>query len=232
MTGAALADLGGLLADRTRARICVALLDGRAWTASELAALVGVAPSTASEHLSRLVAGGLLTERRQSRHRYVQIASAEVAQLLEDMVAYVAPHEPPPVGLRKVSAAAALAQGRTCYDHLAGRLGVAITDALGERGLLDRGNGFALTADGLGWFRAELAFTPQWSRRPVARECLDWTERRAHLGGQAGAHVRAYLQLKGCLERRGSGRAVQLTPVGARLLHAMLGLEHTIAGSG
>ncbi|WP_433557076.1 ArsR/SmtB family transcription factor [Pseudonocardia xinjiangensis] len=223
-TGAALADLAALLADRTRAQFCLALLDGRAWTAGELAALAGVAPSTASEHLGRLVAGGLLVERRQGRHRYVQLAAPEVAQLLEDLGAHAAPRGTEPVGLRAVATTAALAWGRTCYDHLAGRLGVAITSALGERGLLDLTGGFALTMDGMAWFRAELGFVPVPSRRPVARACLDWTERRSHLAGQAGAHLRSRMQHNGWIAGRGDGRAVRLTPSGTRALSDLLGV--------
>ncbi|WP_219419750.1 ArsR/SmtB family transcription factor [Pseudonocardia nigra] len=239
MTAAALAELAALLADRTRAQICVALLDGRAWTAGELAALAGVAPSTASEHLGRLVAGGLLVERRQGRHRYVQLASPEVAQLVENLVhpprrlrklrrlpSPGAAHARPtaPVGLRAVTAAAALADARTCYDHLAGRLGIAITDALGERGLLDRAGGFALTPAGLTWFRAELGFVPARSRRPVARACLDWTERRSHLAGQAGAHLCERLEANGWIARRRGARAVRVTPAGAAALQDLLGI--------
>ena len=224
MTAAALADLAALLADRTRARFCVALLDGRAWTASELAGLAGVAPSTASEHLGRLVSGGLLVERRQGRHRYVQLASPQVAQLVEDLAAYAAPPDEAPVGLRAVRAAAALADARTCYDHLAGRLGVTITDALAERGLLALAGGFGLTAAGLDWFRTELGFVPARSRRPVARPCLDWTERRAHLAGQAGAHMCSQLERNGWIARRRAGRAVHVTAVGATALHDLLGI--------
>lgn len=224
MTGAALADLAALLADRTRAEFCMALLDGRAWTAGELAAHAGVAPSTASEHLGRLVAGGLLVEHRQGRHRYVQLASPEVAQLVEDLAAHAAPHASGSVGLRAVRASAALARARTCYDHLAGRLGVAITDALTRRGLLDVDGGFGLTGDGLAWFRVELGFAPARSHRPVARGCLDWTERRLHLAGQAGAHLRERFERNGWIARRGGGRAVSLTPSGTQALGDLLGL--------
>jgi DNA-binding transcriptional ArsR family regulator len=224
VTAAALADFAALLADRTRARFCVALLDGRAWTASELAGLAGVAPSTASEHLGRLVSGGLLVERRQGRHRYVQLASPQVAQLVEDMAGYAAPEQEAPVGLRAVTAAAALARARTCYDHLAGQLGVAVTDALAERGLLDRAGGFALTAAGLDWFGTQLGFVPARSRRPVARPCLDWTERRSHLAGQAGAHLCAQLERNGWIARRHGDRAVRVTSDGAAALHELLGV--------
>ena len=135
-----LAALAGLLADRSRARICVALLDGRAWTSRELAAHAGVAPSTASEHLTRLVDGGLLVERRQGPHRYLQLAGAPEAELLEHLLGYLGPVRPQ-ASLKASVAARALARGRTCYDHLAGRLGVGITDAMVGRGLL--GDGWA-----------------------------------------------------------------------------------------
>lgn len=222
---AALADLAGLLADRTRAQFCLALLDGRAWTAGELAALAGVRPPTASEHLTKLVEGGLLVDLRQGRHRYVRLASPEVAQLVEDIAARAAPPAARPIGLKAVSASAALASGRTCYDHLAGRLGVAITDALAERGLLERTAGFALSPLGLGWLRDELGFAPRASRRPLARECLDWTERRPHLGGQAGAHIRDVLGERGWTAPRGTGRAVRLTSDGAVALRELLGVD-------
>ncbi|CQR64870.1 Uncharacterized HTH-type transcriptional regulator ydfF [Streptomyces leeuwenhoekii] len=147
MTGetqaAGLARLAALFADETRAACLLALLDGRAWTAGELARHAGVAASTLSEHLGKLVAGGLLAEERQGRHRYVRLAGARVAQLVEDLAAQVAPRSaaPRPRTLRAVSAGSAMARGRTCYDHLAGRLGIALTDALTARGLLRQDTG-------------------------------------------------------------------------------------------
>lgn len=223
-----LAGLAGLLADRTRAAFCVALLDGRAWTARELATYAGVAPSTASEHLSRLVAGGLLAERRQGRHRYVQLAHARVAELLEDLLAHVDPPPEPAGTLRAATVSAALARGRTCYDHLAGRLGVAITDALSRTGRLDESGGFALTERGLTWLTAVLgvdATALRPGRRPVARACLDWTERRSHLAGAAGAAVcRCFLD-NGWVRRVGTGRAVRLTPAGAGALRELFDVD-------
>lgn len=151
--GPGLAALAGLLADETRAAFLLALLDGRAWTAGELARHAGVAPSTASEHLGKLVAGGLLTEERQGRHRYVRLADARVAQLVEDLAAHVGPRPAErPRTLRESGTGSAMARGRTCYDHLAGRLGIALTDALTGRGLLRQDTGFALTDAGVRWF--------------------------------------------------------------------------------
>ncbi len=130
---AGLVRLAGLLADRTRAAFCLALLDGRAWTAGELAAYARVAPSSASEHLTRLTEGGLLVERRQGRRRYVQLASPRVAELLEVLTAHLDPPAAPPRGLRAVNASAALARGRTCYDHLAGGTTASATDRYTSR---------------------------------------------------------------------------------------------------
>jgi DNA-binding transcriptional ArsR family regulator len=132
-----LAALAHLLADQTRAAMCLALLDGRAWTATELAAHAGVAKSTASEHLDRLIGGGLLAEERQGRHRYVRLADADVAHLIEDLSAHLEPRRAPVRGLRQATASAAMQRARTCYDHLAGALGVA------DRGGRDRRGGAA-----------------------------------------------------------------------------------------
>lgn len=221
MTAAALAALAGLLAERSRATICLALLDGRAWTARELGAVAGIAASTTSEHLDRLVAGGLLTQHRQGRHRYVRLTPGS-ARLVEELAAHVSP--PAPVGLTAVRADAELRRARTCYDHLAGWLGVALTDALVGRGLLDDTTGFALTSAGTAWF-GDRGFAPA-GRRPVARPCLDWTERRPHLAGQAGAHLLAHL-LKASWIVRARGRAVRVTAAGERGLDELLGVAVT-----
>ncbi|MEV5902512.1 winged helix-turn-helix domain-containing protein, partial [Streptomyces sp. NPDC052127] len=213
-----LAALAGLLADETRAVCLLALLDGRAWTAGELARHARVAASTLSEHLGKLVAGGLLAEDRQGRHRYVRLADTRVAQLVEDLAVQVAPHPAHrPRTLRAASAGSAMARGRTCYDHLAGRLGIAVTDALTAHGLLsavsepggrtdgaeagpaasgpaapassaapasrERATGFLLTEAGLRWFEGSGIALDRATRRPLARACLDWTERRPHLAG-------------------------------------------------
>ncbi|MDN3264834.1 winged helix-turn-helix domain-containing protein [Streptomyces sp. CSDS2] len=223
---AGLAALAGLIADRTRAACLLALLDGRAWTAGELARHAGVAPSTLSEHLDRLVAGGLLVQERQGRHRYVRLAGARTAQLVEDLAARVSPDRArrPPQGLREASAGAAMARGRTCYDHLAGRLGITVTDALTERGLLRQDTGFALTDAGLEWFGAAGMPLAPSGRRPLARACLDWTERRPHLAGAAGAALcRRALEAGWCV-RVGGGRAVRITPVGEQAMADLLGI--------
>ncbi|GHG29408.1 ArsR/SmtB family transcription factor [Streptomyces albogriseolus] len=222
----ALARLAALAADETRAACLLALLDGRAWTAGELARHCGVAASTLSEHLGKLVGGGLLTEERQGRHRYVRLADARVAQLVEDLTAQLAPDAAePPRGLRQSGADSAMARGRTCYDHLAGRLGIAVTDALTARGLLRQDTGFALTDAGLDWFGALGVDLDGRGRRPLARACLDWTERRPHLAGAAGAALCRHLLERGWCVRIGSGRAVKVTGTGEQALTDLLGID-------
>jgi DNA-binding transcriptional ArsR family regulator len=239
-----LAALAGLVADETRAVCLLALLDGRAWTAGELARHAGVAASTLSEHLGRLVAGGLLSEERQGRHRYVRLADTRVAQLVEDLAAQVAPdpaHRPRT--LRASNAGSAMARARTCYDHLAGRLGIVLTDALTTRGLLsaaglpdgsgpprrgtsrERATGFVLTEAGLGWFEGSGIALDRGTRRPLARACLDWTERRPHLAGAAGAALCRHVLDAGWCVRIGSERAVKVTAEGGRALTELLGIE-------
>jgi DNA-binding transcriptional ArsR family regulator len=224
---AELARLAFLVSDETRAACLLALLDGRAWTAGELARHAGVAASTLSEHLGKLVAGGLLTEERQGRHRYVRLAGARVAQLVEDLAAQASPDGDVvrPRSLRASSAGSAMARGRTCYDHLAGRLGIAVTDALTGRGLLRQDTGFALTDAGLGWFDSTGIPLDRAGRRPLARACLDWTERRPHLAGVAGAALCRHALDTGWCVRIGSERAVKVTAAGERALAELLGIE-------
>jgi DNA-binding transcriptional ArsR family regulator len=226
-SAARLAALAALLADETRAGFCLTLLDGRAWTAGELARRAGVAASTASEHLGKLVAGGLLTEERQGRHRYVRLAGPAAAQLVEVLAGFLVPSTTrSPVGLRAAGTGSAMARGRTCYDHLAGRLGITITEAMAVRGLLSRDSGFALTEAGLGWF-ADLGITlpERGARRPLVRACLDWTERRPHLAGAAGAALQRHVLDNGWCVRIGTARAVKVTPDGERALARVLGID-------
>jgi len=223
-----LARLAGHVADPTRAAFLLAMLDGRAWAAGELAAHAGVAAATATEHLNRLCAAGLLTERRQGRHRYVQIADADVAQLVEDLAARLSLPRPAAPTLRAAVTHAAMVRARTCYDHLAGELGVAITDALTDRGLLEQRTGFALTGDGEAFLTEQLGVDPRAlvpGRRPIARPCLDWTQRRSHLAGVAGAEICRQLLERRWVERLGTGRAVRLTASGRLALTDLLDLH-------
>lgn len=222
--GPDLAAFAGLLADRTRAAFCLALLDGRAWTAAELARHAGVAAPTATGHLNLLVAGGLLAEQRQGRHRYVRLADAATAELIESL-ASMAPR--PVAAARSLRAARrrqALARARTCYDHLAGALGVAITEAMTGRGLLAWEHGLTLTSEGNTWLARFGITLPAATRRPPVRSCLDWTERRPHLAGAAGAAICRHAFDAGWITRIGTGRAVAVTSAGQRALREHLGL--------
>ncbi|MFE7550172.1 ArsR/SmtB family transcription factor [Streptomyces gardneri] len=225
MAASDLAALAALFADESRATFLLALLDGRAWTAGELARHAGLAPSTASEHLGKLVAGGVLTEERQGRHRYVRLADPGIAHLVEDLAARSEPGSAaPPRSLRAASAGRAMARGRTCYDHLAGRLGIAITEAMTVRGLLRQDTGFALTDRGVEWFEELGVPLVRAGRRPVARGCLDWTERRPHLAGIAGAALCRHALDTGWCVRIGTERAVKVTAEGEAALHETLGI--------
>lgn len=219
-----LAGLARLLADGTRASFCLALLDGRAWTAAELARHAGVAASTATGHLNLLVAGGLLAEERQGRHRYVRLANAGTAELIENLASMAPPRTAQPRSLAADSHRQALARARTCYDHLAGALGVMITEAMTRRGLLDWEQGPALTSDGACWFAALGITLPPATRRPLVRSCLDWTERRHHLAGTAGAALCSHAFDSRWIARIGTGRAVALTDAGRNALQKHLGL--------
>jgi len=224
-----LAETAGLLADRTRAAFCTALLDGRAWTAGELARHAEVRPSTASEQLSRLIEGGLLTEERQGRHRYVRLAGPEAAALIEAVASY-APDTTRPQSLRQSVRLRAEAQARTCYDHLAGQLGVAVADAMIARRLVIDDSGLAVTPAGRTWLADTLGYrSPTGTRRPLVRSCLDWTERRPHLAGVLGAAVCATALERQWVRRVGSGRALTVTASGAEAFGELLGVT---TGSG
>jgi len=231
---AGLAALAGLLADRTRAAFCLALLDGRAWTAVELAQHAGVAPSTATAHLHRLVDGGLLVEERQGRHRYLRLAGPEIAELIETLTAAVPAETMPVRSLSTANRRRALARARTCYDHLAGVLGVAITDAMTAQGFLTWAHGLSLTDRGVAWLARLGVATepPPASRRPPVRSCLDWTERRPHLGGTVGAGLCRHAFEAGWIVRIGTGRAVTVTDAGRRALRDELHLPDQVLDPG
>ncbi|MQA04551.1 MAG: helix-turn-helix domain-containing protein [Streptosporangiales bacterium] len=221
MTAEGLSAVASVLANRTRAEFCNALMDGQAWSVSRLAREAGVALPTASEHVTALVAAGLCTEHRRGRSRYVELAGPRVAACLEDLAALTEPRPAVLRSLKAVSRRDALARGRTCYDHLAGRLGVAVSEALRTRGVLDAR--LAVTPDGLEWIAEHLGGPVVAGRRPLSRSCLDWTERRPHLAGAAGAHLCSAFFAQHWIRRIGTSRAVRLTPDGEQALHALLG---------
>ena len=208
-----LAPVAVLLGDRARVAMLAALADGRALPAGELARRAGVRPATATAHLRRLVDGGLIRVRVQGRHRYHELASPQVATALEAL-AQLAPAAPVR-SLRQHSTATALAEARTCYDHLAGRRGVELRDQLlaaGALRLLDHRD-HALTSageslvDALGLDLDAM----RASRRVFARSCLDWTQRRPHLAGVLPAALTQRFLADGWLIR-GASRTVHAAP--------------------
>jgi DNA-binding transcriptional ArsR family regulator len=204
-----LAEVAAVLADPSRSTMCLVLLDGRAWTVGELARACQIAPSTASEHVNRLQTAGFVQTLKQGRHLYVRIADPRVAELVERM----AEHSRPPDrrGLRASMRAERLSHARTCYDHLAGQLGVRLRDGLLAAALLDASGGLALTAAGHRAFSALDVAMPAETGRAVLRDCLDWTERREHLAGTAAAALLDRCLAAGWL-RRSPDRAIRVLP--------------------
>jgi DNA-binding transcriptional ArsR family regulator len=218
--GVDISAVGALLADPARTAILVALLGGTAVPASNLAHVAGVTPSTASIHLAKLLEVGWAAVEQRGRHRYYRLASTQVATVLEQM-ALVAP--PIPVrSLRGQEQTDALRLARSCYDHLAGRIGVALTDALLSRDALRlAGSDFALTSAGAVFLAERGVDVPApTTRRAFARRCLDWSERRDHLAGALGAAIFAAWERQGWVARSDHSRALQLTPAGIAQLPA------------
>lgn len=219
--GPSFAALAALLGDPARANMASALMDGRALTVSELAETSGVALPTASGHLARMEAAGLLAAEKQGRHRYFRLSGPDVAQALEALIGLAER-----TGARRVRTGpndAALRKARVCYDHLAGERGVALMAALLERRLLEPET-LRVTPAGQAVFvglGVDVELLAR-GRRPLCRSCLDWSERRAHLGGALGARLLDAIFARGWA-RRGEGRVVAFTPSGARAFEAAFG---------
>ncbi len=216
-----------LIADPARAAMLTALLDGRALPAGELAYAAGVTAQTASTHLAKLLAGGLVSVETEGRHRYYRLAGSDVAHALEQLAA-IRPEAP-------IRRKALSPQGRQlrfcrcCYDHLAGQVGVAVTRGLQERGYIFpvADKQFEVTPAGIVWFGSigldVRALKP--TRRGLARQCLDWTERTHHLAGPLGVEFMNVLCSADWLRRSKSSRVIQVTPKGWAGLKEQLGVE-------
>jgi DNA-binding transcriptional ArsR family regulator/ribosomal protein S19E (S16A) len=232
-TTAKLASVAALLGDPARAAMLQAMMDGRALTASELAHVAGITPQTASSHLARLTGAGLLAMEKQGRHRYHRLATPSMARLLENLMHVAAEIEPPRRTVVTGPRDAALRAARTCYDHLAGRLGVAIADALVAAGHVELDSDAGIVSpSGLALFdrigldvaRFE-AEPPTKRRRLLCRPCLDWSERRPHLAGKLGAAICQLSFDNGWIRRVEASRAVMITPKGQRAFREMLGVR-------
>lgn len=238
------AAVASLVGEPSRAGVLMALADGRALPPSSLAIATGLSRPAISAHLTKLVAGGLLRVEQSGRHRYYRLAGPEVADLIESL-ARLAPATPIR-SLRQSTRARALRAGRTCYDHLAGTLGVAVTAALVahralttvdgrpdvERRHNDPLSGSTISVFRLGDKASEVfdrlgvdlpGLQDSAARRPLIRSCIDWSEQRHHVSGRLGAAVATALSDNGWLTR-GPQRAVVVTDRGAAELHAILGV--------
>jgi DNA-binding transcriptional ArsR family regulator len=221
-----MAEVAALIGDPARANILAALMGGQALTAGELVYAAHVSPQTTSGHLAKLADGRLIACIKQGRHRYYRIATPRVAEMLEGIMAVIADsplrHRPPS------KADEAIRQARTCYDHFAGKLGVGLTDALRARGyLVLTDDGGELTTSGaefLQGFGVDLAAARR-HRRIFCRPCLDWTERRPHLGGTVGAVLARRCFDLNWFERMRDSRALMVTPAGRRGLSETLGIS-------
>ncbi len=222
--GPTVAPLAALIGDPARANMLTALMDGRALTVTELAAAAGIALPTASEHLSKLESAGLLVADKQGRHRYFRLSGSDVADVLEGLMGLA--QRTGATRTRTGPKDPALREARVCYDHLAGEKGVALFDGLVRQGFLSTADAPELTEPGRGFF-AGLGFDLQQlqrGRRPLCRHCLDWSERRGHLGGSLGAEALSWIVAQGWASRE-PGRVVRFTAAGAAAFAATFRLD-------
>ncbi len=221
-----MAKIGALIGSPVRARMLTILFDGRALTATELSNEVGVAPATASEHLGLLLEGGLVSMEKSGRHRYYSLTSPEVAQALENLVVELSP-----VKDRRLIAPKLLKpiqKARFYYDHIAGRLGVKIADALLDKGaLFVSGGHYQVTESGLQLF-ANMSVSldeAKAKKRIFAKQCLDWSERRHHISGSLGAALADTALKKRWVARTHERRVLYVTPEGKRAFNDLLDLK-------
>lgn len=221
-----LATIATLVGEPTRAQILLALMGGEALPASELAMRAGITPQTASSHLSKLLDGGLVKVMKNGRHRYYALKSHEVAEVLEALQV-IAPLQKS-IKPRTSKISPELCYARTCYDHLAGQLGVAVTDALMTKGyLLANDDQYEVTATGETWFTGVGINLPDIhkKRRKFAFACLDWSERKFHIGGALGSAIAEVFIESGWVKRHKQNRSLTITHTGHTQLNKHLGIR-------
>ncbi|MEN3929673.1 helix-turn-helix transcriptional regulator [Microvirga sp. W0021] len=211
--GPVIATVAALIGDPARANILSALMDGRALTVSELANVAGVTIQTASGHLSRLADANLLAAEKQGRHRYYRLAGEEIAIVLEALLDLA--QKTGATRVRTGPKDTALRKARICYDHLAGEYGVTMLRSIAKQGFIAAGDRITLTDQGRVFFDdfGIDIVTLEQSRRPLCLHCLDWSERRHHLGGALGAAIMGKMLDQQWI-RRGEGRTITFTPKG------------------
>lgn len=219
-----LSSIAAAIGDPARCAMLVALMDGRSHTAKELAYLARISASTASAHLAKLVDLGLLAVMPLGRNRYFRLASPLVGQMLETMSNVASDIRP----RHRTRGNEALRLARTCYDHLAGRIGVMLCDSLQENGYLHLSDdGGEITDDGRRFF-TDLGLDMgriETGKRVFCKPCLDWTERRPHLAGSLGAALCRHCFDQGWITRLRDTRVLQITPQGRKELRACFGVE-------
>ena len=219
----ALSEVAALMGDPARAAMLQLLMDGRAHTASELALNSSITAQTASGHLSRMVEANLLAARAQGRNRFYRLASGDVAHAIESLMALAGKRAEPASRTAAWRRDPDLRFCRTCYDHLAGQVGIAVTDSLTQHGHLEPKGPRDWTLTGTGELfcqrlGVDLAGARKAGTRHFARQCLDWSERRPHISGALGAAIADTFFKKGWAERLRRGRTVRLTDSGRRAL--------------
>jgi DNA-binding transcriptional ArsR family regulator len=228
VTISSMAEVASLVGEPARAAMLQAMMDGRALSAGELAGVANITPQTASAHLNQLCASGLVSVLQQGRYRYHRLASPQVAQLLESLMLVAAGTLTPRTGPRDVS----LRTARTCYDHIAGQLGVGIADAMKQQGWVEIDDDAGVVTASGGEFLARQGIVldqPPGRRRtralPLCRLCLDWSERRPHLSGRIGAELCRHSLALGWIRKRPASRALDVTPEGRRVFRDIFQLE-------
>ena len=224
--GPYIAEAAALIGDPARANMLAALMDGRALTASELAYRAGVAPSTASGHLAKLIEGKLVAATASGRHRYYRLGSPAVARVIENLMTLAV--DGPSRHRPRSRCDEAMAMARTCYDHFAGRLGVALADGLADRKQILLGDEGGLVTDAGREFLRDFGVEflgRKGSRRALCRPCLDWSERRWHIGGYIGAAIAERCFTLGWTERQKDSRAVTITPAGGHGFEKVFGIR-------
>ncbi|MEK5240409.1 helix-turn-helix domain-containing protein [Paenibacillus sp. FSL L8-0470] len=218
--------IASLVSETSRAAILTVLLDGRFHAASELAYMAGIQPQTASFHLAKMVNANVVAVEKQGRHRYYGIRNQEVAQVMESLLSLAPPV--PIKSLRQASEDKALRYARTCYDHLAGSIGVQLTNALLRAGILrEDKEGFAVTEDGEDFFASFQIDVEQVKkkRRSFSHKCLDWSERRHHLAGALGSALLEKLLEVNWVQRLPNTRAIKITSEGKRGFKEVFSLD-------
>jgi DNA-binding transcriptional ArsR family regulator len=224
----ALSEVAALMGDPARAAMLQLLMGGRAHTASELAFTAGITAQTASGHLSRMIDGNLLAARAQGRNRFYRLASPDVAHAIESLMAIAGTRAPPASQSAAWRRDPDLRFCRTCYDHLAGQVGIAVTDSLTRAGHIEpKGSrDWTLTDTGELFCQrigVDLAGARRAGSRHFARQCLDWSERRPHISGALGAAIADTFFKRGWAERLRRSRSVRLTDSGRRALGSHFG---------